>query len=146
MKINFPANCNNEGSRWSYSVKLFQLVIVNHNVLGQGTTTIQRKHIKAVLQARNDQIEIAQKGLYWSPKIPDHVSGGVISYPTGLNQANEGSRGIFLLGLANRLALAGKDSDDIDVKVVREVLNQAKIDAKVGTFWSPSLGDIVNGD
>ena len=53
--------------------------------------------------ARNEQVEIALVGAHWNPRIPDHVQGGVINYPPELNQGNEGSRGIFLLGLEHKL-------------------------------------------
>ncbi len=142
MVVNFPPNCNSEGSRWSYTVKLNQTVIDAHNAEGNGTTSEWREKIKAVHTARNEQIEIAKTTKHWDLRIPDHVQNGVITYPGNLNQANEGSRGSFLLKLSHKLMLDGRTLDDIDVLAVDDALSQAKEDAINGTYWSPSLGDI----
>lgn len=152
MNVNFPANCNKESSRWSFTVKINEVLRLWHNENCVGMTAKQsddwrkanfKARINAVMQARNEQIEIARVGTYWNPRIPDHVSDGNITYPAGLNQTNEGSRGSFLIGLGHKLNLAGKDINDIDVQAVNNALTQAKEDAINGSYWNPSLEDIV---
>lgn len=139
--ISFPLNCTNEGSRWAYATKLFQMVINDHNAQGQGTTPEQEQRIISVLGTRNEQVAIARQGSYWNPKIPDHVQNGVITYPPGLNQENEGSKGSFLIGLSHKLILEGLSNGD-DMRAVVAALGQAKQDAISSSKWNPSLGDI----
>jgi hypothetical protein len=145
LTVNFPASCKSEHGHWSYSTKLLSIVIAAHNAAGDGTTADFRNILKAVLAARNDAVEVARIGAHWNPNIATHVNSGVISYPPGLNQNNEGSRGSFLMGLAHQLMLDGRGVDDVDMQATQNALNQAKQDAIDGVFWNPSLEDIVNG-
>lgn len=142
MEVTFR-NCNSEAARWSFSVKLSEVVRLALNSEGNGMTPLWRQKVKVVLQARNEQIEIARLGGHWNPRIPDHVFNGVINYPSGLDQENEGSRGSFLFGLEHKLSLAGKDMDDPDMEAVQIAIRQAKIDAINGTFHNPTLEDIT---
>ena len=152
MKVNFPDNCNAEASRWSFCIKLNENLRLWHNANCTGMTASEAelwrkahfyKHLDAVMVARNEQIAIARVGDHWNPKIPDHVSGGVLNYPSGLNQDNEGSRAAFLFGLEYKLK--DKDMDDPDIAVIREAISQAKEDAINGSYWNPTLEDIING-
>jgi len=89
---------------------------------------------------RNNQIEIARLGAYWNPKIPDHISGGIINYPVGLNQENEGSRAVFLFVVLYKL----NDTSPVneDVGAIHTELQQAKQDAINCLLWNPTLEDI----
>lgn len=151
MGVDFPLNCTSEASRWSYSIKLFEVLRVYHNNSCDGKTARQsalwRKanfipKSMAVGHARNEQIAISRVGGHWNPRVPDHASGGVINYPPGLDQDNEGSRASFLFGVEKALMDGGRGLDDVDVQAVKLAIGQAKEDAKNGTFWNPSLGDI----
>lgn len=149
MSVNFPGNCTTEASRWSYSVKLNEVLRVWHNAncpsinIGRWKLTTFHPKIEAVHKAINEQIAISETGSHWSPKIPDNASGGVITYPPGLDQSNEGSRGSFLFGLMEKLR--GREIDDPDVMAVESALKQAKQDAINGPYWNPSMEDIING-
>ena len=211
MKIKFPVNCLSEASRWSFCVKLNEVLRLDHNASGQSfrdkrlelhtylaanetyikedvalaATPLEwdcllpnfkeeipanilsiinelnsemdlllknlrnfqkefKVRSKASMLARNEQIEISRMGAHWNPKIPDHVSNGVIAYPTGLNQGNEGSRASFLFGLEKKLKDAGKEMIDPDMVVVHSALSQAKTDAVNNVYWDPQIGDIVS--
>lgn len=150
MIVNFPANCSSEASRWSFCIKLNEKLRIWHNGECAGMTGKQAEswrksnfypRINAVMQARSEQIEIARIGAYWNPKIPDHVSKGVINYPSGLNQDNEGSRAVFLFGLMDNLK--DKISDNIDVIAIQNALAQTKADAISSQYWNPGLEVIV---
>lgn len=105
---------------------------------------IYQQHLKNVFNLINEQVEIARIGKHWSPEISEHVSNGEIHYPLGLNQDNEGSRGVFLIGLSHEFSIAGKDLSDPDMGIVIETLRQTKQDAINGTFHNPTLEDIIN--
>ena len=145
-------NCNNEASRWSFTIKLNEKLRLWHNDNCNGLSAKESEswrkanfyaRFTTVMKARNEQVNIARTESHWNPKIPDHVSNGIIKYPSGLNQDNEGSCAAFLFGLMDKLK--DRDSNDIDVVVVQEALTQAKQDATTGIFWNPSLEVIING-
>jgi len=145
MSVEFPVNCNNEASRWSFSTKLNEVLRLWHNEQCAGKTAKEADRwrkanfypkIKTVMQARNEQIEVARIGGFWNPKVPDHVSGGIINYPSGLDQDNEGSRAVFLFGLEIKVI------KEMDKEVIRGGLAQAKKDAIENNYWSPVLEDI----
>ena len=151
MVVNFPANCNKPSSRWSFSLKLMEVLRLHHNASCAGMAAEQavvwRKNnynskSKAVIQGRLTAQSNAVNEKYWNAKIPDHVSGGVLTYPAGLNQSNEGSRASFLLDLEQKLREDGRDMEDPDVEAVNVALGQAKQDAKDGIYWNPQLSDI----
>lgn len=150
MNVNFPLECNNEASRWSFAVKLNEKLRIYHNnecvgLSSQEAETWRKTHfypeLQAVMSARNEQIAIAQIGGHWNPRVPDHVSGGVINYPPGLDQNNEGSRAVFLFGLMAKLQ--DRVPEDVDAIAVQAGISQAKQDAINGNYWNPSLEDIT---
>lgn len=151
MIVEFPANCTSEGSRWSFTTKLNEVLRLQHNsecagmAAGEAEAWRNANHytqFRAVMKGRNDAIAIAKLGAHWNPKIPDHVQNGVINYPPGLNQSNEGSRGSFLFGLMHKLEAINKD--DEDYAVVTNAITQAKQDAIANGYWNPTLEDIVD--
>ena len=154
MIVNFTDNCTSEASRWSFSVKLREVLRTYHNTNCAGMSAKQAMNWRkanfnamqgATSVAINNAVEISREGGHWNPQIPDHVSTGNINYPANLDQDNEGSRASFLIGLERKLSEVGKEDGDIDLEAVREALTQARLDAKAGTYWTPSLGDIVDG-
>lgn len=145
MIINFPGNCNNEASRWSFCIEFNEILRLWHNENCHGMTaqeadTWRKENFyprsKLVMFARNEQIGIARVGGFWNPRVPYHVQDGVITYPSGLNQDNEGSRASFLFGLEVKAV------NDIDLEAIRNAIVQAKEDAIDNSFWNPSLGSI----
>ncbi len=154
MIVNFPIECNKESSRWSFTTKLNEVLRFYHNESCLGMTAQQAEdwrkvnfypQSKAVMHSKNEQIAISRLGTHWNPRIPDHVSNGIIHYPAGLDQENEGSRGSFLIGLEYKLNLIGQDIQDLDMRTVQLALSQASIDAINGTYHNPTLEDIIDG-
>ena len=96
-----------------------------------------------VVLARNEAIAIAQIGGHWNPRIPDHVSGGIINWPPTLNRNNKGSEFSFLHGVGKKLG--NKDLDNIDVIAIHNALYEAEVGMKSSTFWDASHEDIVDG-
>lgn len=152
MIIDFPINCTTEASKWSFITKLNEKLRIWHNNNCKDMPANQAESwrkvnfyakLATVMAARNEQINISRIGSHWNPKIPDHVLNGVIKYPLGLNQNNEGSRAAFLFGLMK--TLQNREPDDIDVQAVQNALGQVKKDAINGDFWNPTIEDIADG-
>ena len=153
MIVEFHPDCKEEHSKWSYSWKLYQLLVDWHDVNCQGMTAQQavnwrkanfRPKQKAVMAEIRKAEDSARLGTHWNPRVPDHAQNGEITYPPGLDQENEGSRGIFLMGLQHKVVEADFDLSGEDLQVVQSALGQAKKDAITGSHWSPSLGDITD--
>ena len=150
MGVDFPGNCNTEASRLSFTTKLIGGVLIPwHNAQVAGMTAAEAKawrdtyykpKFKVVDAEKNVNRAIAEAGIFWNPKKPINWINNAVVYPPGLDQANEGSRQSFLIGLRAILYRSGMEHHEM--KDLNDRLAQAKQDAISGTEWSPTLGDI----
>jgi hypothetical protein len=147
MPIKYPAACTTEASRLSFCKALRKKLATWLGTQCQGMTSEQARTFKrahfylkssTLSKEFNAQVDIARQGVYWNPTEAAHFPAGKVIYPSGLNQANEGSRIAFLLGLEKKLSHKSL-SELTDLK---DKLHQAWQDAKDGTTWTPELGDI----
>ena len=150
MPVNFPSNCNTEASRLSFTTKLVKAVLIPwHNAQCAGMTaseakawrdTVYKPKFKIADAEKNANRAIAEAGVFWNPHKPTHWVGNAVVYPPGLDQANEGSRMSFLIGLERKLYDSGMDRHEMTD--LNDRMKQAKQDAINGTKWTPALEDI----
>ena len=151
MQVNFPPGCTSEASRLSFTTKLIIGVLIpwrNSQVVGM--TKVESESwerangydLKLIIAdaAKRENRAIAEAGVFWNPHKPTHWVGNGVVYPPGLDQANEGSRMSFLIGLQARLYESGMDHDEM--ADLNDRMNQAKQDAVNTGPWNPTLGDI----
>jgi hypothetical protein len=153
LELNFPGNCNNEASRWSLMTRFSQLLLNLHRDSCVGMNDIEAEDwrkvnfwpiIKAVNYNKNLQIEIARQGAFWNPKIPDHVAGGVIYYPTNINRDNEGSVAAFLIGVGEKLNTPVLDLENENILAVRSGLVLVDRAARNNTLWDNEISDMMS--
>ena len=151
IEIEPPSNCTGEHSLLSYSTGFLNFLIEDHNSKCSDVTSMQsqrawfkkRSLVVSTHKLRNEQINKAIIGNHWKPDPLNHIQNEVIYYPSGLNLENEGSRGIFLIGLSHRLKLQGKKPGDKEFDIVEEALRIAKQDMKYNSPWEFNLKDII---
>ena len=154
-KINFSPFCTGEHSKWSASVQLLETFRLWCNTQRAEMTAQEAKAWNlsifrpmniAIQKEINEAKFIMRDSNHWNPKIPDHVSDGVIHYPSGLNLSNEGSRAVFLHGLLYKLHGEKRIINHPDTLVVEKALQTAIEDAIGNSPWNLTIEDIVDAN
>ena len=151
MSVDYPGNCNSPPSKWSFTVKLEEVLQDWHNESCVGMSESEaitwrgggydRKSMSVII-AKHEAVAAMRAERHWNAKTPDHIVNGVINYPPGLNQNNEGSRQACLLEIMDALLAKGRSLNDIDVEAVQTAICHADRDAKNGSFWDPKVSDV----
>jgi hypothetical protein len=150
MPINLPPNCNKENQKISFAFKLSELVRLEHNAKGQGTTKDMKYKIAEVMKLLSDAVKIAWSDNPHSMTTTEHIVDGIVNFPAGVRPKlgvevdysnNEGARYSALMGLEADANSQGIDLlSNIDYQTK---LEQAKQDCINNNYWNPKLEDIV---